>query len=421
MIEARDARPLTIQQLAMLDFMEGRVDSYYVMTDVFLIRGHIDIEMLRGALGAVLERHEALRSVFPSDEDYFVVRAFTPAMIDEVFEWRDDIVTVEEALSVGAADADEPMDLETSLPLRIWLCTTAEGPAVLYVSGHHLVMDGWSFKNLYSEIASLLHGEQLRPAVGYSEAAASANSGELKLDSSLFRHEYREVRALHARVAHRALGPAAHLSVMLEPTLARLLREVAGQLKVTPYAIGASCMIRALGQLLGDEEVIIGSASTGRTSSKAIKAIGYFSTTIFVGGSIAAGSTRDVIAQVAAQAFAWQSSPRQQWEQLLAAHDAMDLYPVKFSCERSAMASPDIVIPTARVERVARDRGDRARRPLDISVLYAEDEIRLDVTFRTDAVTALEVKELARTFERHLHDVLTTSITVPQEISLGAE
>ncbi|MEU7399632.1 condensation domain-containing protein, partial [Streptomyces albogriseolus] len=143
--------PLTAAQEWMLLLAQLRPDSpaYHVPYRVDL-RGDLDVTALRGALDAVVARHEALRTVFvPLDgQSYQMVLPPTglPLAVEDVAPERID--------EYAAAEAVRPFDLARGPLVRATLCRTGPGDFSLLLSLHHVVCDGWSMGLLFEELST---------------------------------------------------------------------------------------------------------------------------------------------------------------------------------------------------------------------------------------------------------------------------
>uniref|UniRef100_UPI0012DD8D87 condensation domain-containing protein n=1 Tax=Nocardiopsis sp. CNT312 TaxID=1137268 RepID=UPI0012DD8D87 len=143
--------PLSYAQrrLWFLDRVEGPSATYNIPV-VLRLRGALDAGALEAALGDVVERHEALRTVFPSHEG----------------DPHQRVLSCEEARPVlarvgtGAADTADHVarmvrhtfDLERDVPVRAWLLCESEREHVLVLVVHHIAGDGWSMGPLLRDL-----------------------------------------------------------------------------------------------------------------------------------------------------------------------------------------------------------------------------------------------------------------------------
>ncbi|UZK57721.1 amino acid adenylation domain-containing protein [Streptomyces drozdowiczii] len=145
--ERPDPLPLSYaqQRLWFLNRLEGPSSSYHIPL-VLDIDGPLDTDALRAALRDVVERHEALRTVFP-ERDGVPQQLVLPA--DAVAPRLPVESTAPAWLDAAVAAAvDEPFDVAGDPPLRARLLRTAPGHHVLVLVLHHIAGDGWSLAPL---------------------------------------------------------------------------------------------------------------------------------------------------------------------------------------------------------------------------------------------------------------------------------
>ncbi|HEV7650881.1 MAG TPA: condensation domain-containing protein [Actinophytocola sp.] len=137
----------------------------------------VTVADVRGALEALEERHEAMRTRYrldPGAELEQLVWAPEPVALD-VQEGGADATAL--ARQVSAELGDELFDLAVDKPWRAKLITTAGRPACLVVSVHHITADGWSMLQLGTEFLDLVAGKDLgAPAPTCRELAEEQHS-----------------------------------------------------------------------------------------------------------------------------------------------------------------------------------------------------------------------------------------------------
>ncbi|MFJ6902841.1 amino acid adenylation domain-containing protein [Streptomyces griseoluteus] len=139
--------PLSYAQLRLwfLNRLEGPSSTYNIPL-VLELDGALDPDALRAALGDVIERHEALRTVFP-ERDGVPHQTVLPA---------EAVTPTLPVVSTAPADMDatvlaavrETFDVTADLPLRALLLRSAPEHHVLVLVVHHIAGDGWSLAPL---------------------------------------------------------------------------------------------------------------------------------------------------------------------------------------------------------------------------------------------------------------------------------
>ncbi|HVT59905.1 MAG TPA: condensation domain-containing protein, partial [Thermoanaerobaculia bacterium] len=158
--QPRDGRlfPLSYaqQRLWFLDQLEPG-NPFYNLPGAVRLAGPLDERALRRALAEVVRRHEALRTVFVSDQGRPAQRiGEPPALIMPVV----DLGTLgprreKVAMALAAALVRRPFDLARGPLLRALLLRLGPEERVLAFVVHHIVADGWSLRILVREVSAL--------------------------------------------------------------------------------------------------------------------------------------------------------------------------------------------------------------------------------------------------------------------------
>ncbi|MEZ0068066.1 amino acid adenylation domain-containing protein [Streptacidiphilus sp. MAP12-20] len=114
------------------------------------LHGHLDRDALRGALRDVVERHEALRTIFPEREG----EPYQEVVADCEPVWLEAECAPDEVDAFVRDASRHLFDLTTELPVRTTLLRSAPDQHVLLVVMHHIVSDGWSMSPLLRDIAT---------------------------------------------------------------------------------------------------------------------------------------------------------------------------------------------------------------------------------------------------------------------------
>ncbi|HEX4959209.1 MAG TPA: amino acid adenylation domain-containing protein, partial [Thermoanaerobaculia bacterium] len=242
----------------------------------------LDVAALKRALAALVERHEALRTVIREVEGEPVQRAvdgLAPDFaVEEAREWS------EEGLQKRLCrEAWRPFDLAAASPLRVRVYERG-GERVLLVAVHHTVCDFWSLAVAARELAALYAGEELSPAVlQYSDfvpwqAALLERRGERLAE--WWRAALAEVKDLDLP-ADRPRPPVQTWRGLsrgreLPAALAGELRRLAAAHGTTLFAPLLAGFSAQLGRYAGQDDFAIGAPTAGRGAPEWAGAVGYF-------------------------------------------------------------------------------------------------------------------------------------------------
>ncbi|WP_322014135.1 non-ribosomal peptide synthetase [Paraburkholderia sp. J12] len=154
--DERQALPLShAQQRLWFLWNLQRGSSAYHMAGALRLRGGLDVPAVRASFGALVSRHESLRTTFAAGPDGQATQTIGN---DARFDWREidlgDTNAQQNVEETCASLATEPFDLTTGPLLRVGLLRVRADEHVLVVSMHHIVSDGWSVDVLLREFVA---------------------------------------------------------------------------------------------------------------------------------------------------------------------------------------------------------------------------------------------------------------------------
>ncbi|MGW3270893.1 non-ribosomal peptide synthase/polyketide synthase [Streptomyces kronopolitis] len=277
-------------------------DCRYNSAVALRLTGGLDRAGLSGALDAVLERHEALRTTF-DDIDGRPVQTVRPAApvplpVRDLTEHQDEAPG---GGGPGALDAllqaeySRPFDLRTGPLLRALLVRVAEAEHVLLLTAHHIVTDGWSMGVLLDELCTsydaLAHGETpaLAPvATQYPDFAVWQRgrlTGALLAEQlSYWTKQLDQAAPLELpldrpRSGAESGGGAIH-EFRVPPRTAARLRQLAAEQHTTLFtALIAACQA-LFARWSGQDDIAVGSLTPGRGRTELERAVGFFVNTV---------------------------------------------------------------------------------------------------------------------------------------------
>lgn len=129
--------------------------AVYNISRAWRLRGGLNISALDGALRTILDRQEALRTVF-QEVDGQVVQVIKPT--------PQNLLTTEDMSSLSQieleklfdafhdAETRKPFDLRQGPPVRFFLLTCGRDDYIFLMVVHHIVFDGWSLQKFVQEL-----------------------------------------------------------------------------------------------------------------------------------------------------------------------------------------------------------------------------------------------------------------------------
>jgi amino acid adenylation domain-containing protein len=286
------------QQLLVIDELAPEIATY---NGAFAVRilGELESEVLEGAVGDVLARHEALRTVFRWGTD-------GPAQV-VLDRWQLGFPVVDlTSLPPERREADlqrllreeprRPFDLSSDLMIRVTLFKLADAEHVLLVVTHHIASDGWSvdvFRRDLSEIYNArrakrsprlpdlplqyrdfalwqrgrLSGQQLERELGYWRAQLAGAPTILELPTD------------RPRPSRQTFEGASH-ALVLPPEVAEDVLRLCRETEATPYVLLLSVFGLLLYRLTGQDDILIGGPFANRSRTEFDHLIGFVANTM---------------------------------------------------------------------------------------------------------------------------------------------
>ncbi|MGW3659590.1 amino acid adenylation domain-containing protein [Streptomyces sp. NPDC005151] len=138
-------------RLLFLERLEGRGTTYNAPI-VLRLAGPLNRAALAAAFRDVLDRHEALRTVFPVADG----RPYQHVVDVDDMDWepRQELLEPEQLAGALARAAGYAFDLAAEPPVRTWLFALGAEEHVLVVVVHHIAGDGWSMGPLARDLST---------------------------------------------------------------------------------------------------------------------------------------------------------------------------------------------------------------------------------------------------------------------------
>ena len=219
--------PLTEQQneIWFMSQLSNDAARAYNQSLLLHLRGNLRIPALQQALQMLIDRHEALRTVFAKDGEYQSVLSDVALQM-----CQSDLSALEEAqmastlAAIKAEEVQHVFDLERQLLMRVHLITAGKQEHYLILTFHHIVVDGWSISTLLAELVEFYAANccekqsHLPQPVQYSEyahwLAQLRNSSKIQEAKSYWLEQFATIPPLlnlptdHARQAIKTYNGA---------------------------------------------------------------------------------------------------------------------------------------------------------------------------------------------------------------------
>ncbi|AVT28459.1 non-ribosomal peptide synthetase [Plantactinospora sp. BC1] len=292
--------PLSFAQrrIWLLDAIDGPSAAYNLPL-AFRLEGPLDTAALTASVGAVVARHESLRTVYREmhGEPEQVVLAPEEASVPVSL-----VATTETELDELLRDAAAHVfDLRHELPIRVTLFAVGPGRHVLLLLTHHIATDGWSERPLLHDlsVAYAAHLAGREPdwaplAVQYADytlwqrdllGALEDPSSVLAEQAAFWRrtlHGVPEILPLPADRPRPAV--ASHVGdvvdIEIDAELHARLLGLAGAGRVTLFMVLHAGLATLLTRCGAGEDLPIGSVVAGRVDEELDDLVGFFVNTL---------------------------------------------------------------------------------------------------------------------------------------------
>lgn len=371
-VERSDHMPLSFGQ-ERLWFLEQLVpgNPFYNTLSPVRLSGNLKISVLKKAINAVVQRHEALRTTFITvkAEPCQVIHPHLTVELP-VLELSDKESAHSEVMEIVKAEAEKPFDLTQGPLIRALLLRLSEDESLLLITMHHIVSDAWSVGVLIYELSALYNGFALEKDSGLSELAVQY------ADFAVWQRKW-----LHDKVLERQLSywkkqldgasvaielpsdrprPQVHTfkgraeEIVIEPELIKRLRKLSSQKSCTLYMTLLAAFGVLVSRYTGIDDITIGTPIANRTRREIEPLIGFFVNTLVLRLDLSGNPTfmalLDRIRQMALEAYAHQDMPFEQLVEELEPERDMSRNPlVQLSFSYQNVPMPEVELEGLRI------------------------------------------------------------------------
>ncbi|MEU0149801.1 amino acid adenylation domain-containing protein [Streptomyces sp. NPDC006288] len=284
------------QRLWVLDRLSPDTTTY-LMTSALRLRGPLDVRALRGALDAVVARHEVLRTRYPvvDGKPSQVIDPPAPVELTETDLTGLDAAARARRLAALGTSERQPVDLAAGPVLRAVLARCAPEEHMLFTTVHHIAADGRAEDLLVREVTEQyrrLAGQELPPppppALQYADFAVwqRGRLTEERLDEGLGYWRNRlaglaplELPTDRPRPAVREeSGAVVPFTVPAE--VAAALTRLAHEHGATPFMACLAAFQVLLSRYTGSGDIAVGTPVSGRDRPETEEMLGLFLNTL---------------------------------------------------------------------------------------------------------------------------------------------
>ncbi|KFB21462.1 peptide synthase [Pseudomonas aeruginosa PGPR2] len=409
----------------------------YNIPSALRLRGELDVEALSASLGAIVERHQSLRTVFVEDEQLDGFRQQVLASVDvpvPVTLAGDDDAQAQIRAFVES-ETQQPFDLRNGPLLRARLLRLAADDHVLTLTIHHVAADGWSMRVLVEELIALYGArrqgvEATLPdlPIQYADYAIwqrhwlEAGERERQLEYWMARlgggQSVLELPTDRQRPALPSYRGARH-ELQLPQALGRQLQALAQREGTTLFMLLLASFQALLHRYSGQDEIRVGVPVANRNRVETERLIGFFVNTQVLRADLDAQMPfLDLLQQTRVAALGAQSHQDLPFEQLVEALQPQrslshsPLFQVMYNHQNPGSAGRQSLaaqLPGLSVEDLSWG-AHSAQFDLTLDTYESEQGVHAEFTYATDLFEAATVERLAR----HWRNLLEAVVAEPR-------
>lgn len=275
--DVEDLYPLSpLQQGMLFHGLAEPGSGTYLEQFTTTLQGDLDLTAFRAAWRDVLDRHTALRASFHwvgLAEPVQVIHRTVQAEWAEL-DWRTLPAAEAERLWLErlAADRARGFDLQQAPLLRFALARIEDGTHRFLFSHHHVLLDGWSFRQVLTEVLTAYSNRRagrpvaLAPVRQYRDHIAwLARPGDgAERAAAFWRAELRDYRPAKSVADRRPSGQQATRRRGLDPERTAALGAFARAHQLTLNTLIQAAWALAIGRSRGSADVVHGMTLAGR-------------------------------------------------------------------------------------------------------------------------------------------------------------
>ncbi|MHC0068973.1 condensation domain-containing protein, partial [Nostoc sp. UIC 10890] len=427
--------PLSFSQerLWFLEYWEPN-SFVYNLPIAFYLTGHVSVTVLEQSLASIIQRHDVLRTTFPSvdGQPVQVVNPYTTLALSviDLREFSSEDQDAEIQLQT-TSQIEQPFDLATGPLFRVKLLRLGEETYLLLMTIHHIVIDGWSYDILFGEMIAFYEAFSAnKPSflptltIQYADFAVWQREwlqGEvLKSQLSYWKQQLKGSPPLLPLPTDYPRPPVQtyqgdYQSLELSKSLTEGLKTLSEQEDVTLFMTLLAAFQTLLYRYSEHEDIIIGTPIAGRSQVETEELIGFFVNTLVLrtnfGGNPPFQKLLGRVRQVALGAYTHQDVPFEKVvEELKPERDLSRsaLFQVMFVLQntpRLAKELPELTLTPIEVHN------GRSMFDLTLELKEISEVIRGGLEYNTDLFKTATITRMLRHFQTLLEGIVAN----PQE------
>lgn len=254
--------------------MGGDASCSYNESVSLALKGPLDVAALEAAMAQLVDRHEALRGCLSSDGTRVIVYERTDIPLQRIDLSPLPATKRQRELDLIAdKDMSTPFDLSNGPVFRTALIKLGPEEHLLRLTGHHVLVDGWSLGIIMADISKLYSGAPLDRAVPFSDFALAvidhAKSGDHAATERFWLDRFKgplpRLDLPTDKPRPRLKTYNGHrIDIELDPELTRKLKELATRSGASLVTTLLTCYEMLVHHITGQTDIVVGLPAAGQ-------------------------------------------------------------------------------------------------------------------------------------------------------------
>ncbi|WP_418904163.1 amino acid adenylation domain-containing protein [Moorena producens] len=432
------------QRLWFLDQLEGPSSTYNI-PNVWQLEGDLNLSVLTQSLQTIVQRHEGLRTIFPSDNGAPYQKIKLDVTVHVPLIDLQSLPQAEQESQIQIlinAEAQTPFVLAQDMLVRCKLLKCSTTVHVLVITIHHIVADDWSLGIFQQELS------ELYTAFCQSESLPLAPLPIQYVDFAHWQHQWLQGQVLETLLDYwrnqladspplldlptdyprpaKQVFRGSTIEFDLDAHLTQKLQLLSQQSGTTLFISLLSTFLILLYRYSNSTDIVVGSPIANRNRQEIEPLIGFFVNTLVLRSNLDGNpSFLELLQrtrQVALNAYAHQDLPFERLVEELNPDRNLSYHPlvqVMFVLQNSipshALSFPGVTVSSRRVERTT------AKFDLILSMREASQGLQGVWEYNSDLFTSKTIQRLHHHFQTLLKGIVANPDQLISELPLLTE
>jgi len=281
----KEYRLSSAQQRMYYNFELHREGTAFNLPMAFSIKGNVDRARIERTIRLLIKRHESLRTSFRINNGKLTQQVENEAPFE-----LESIDSEDQDIRLAIRRFIRPFELSKAPLLRGGIVTDRNGSAILVIDIHHIICDGQSQVNLYSDFLSLYYGREPEPlTIQYKDYAEWEN--DLRETNDYIAHREFWLKQFEGGIPTPDLPAADHAGTeifhdggnetfQIQRAVWEPISEVLKARGVTAFSGMFSLFFIYLAKLTGQDDLVACIAASGRIQPELEPLVGMFVKTL---------------------------------------------------------------------------------------------------------------------------------------------